>query len=50
MRKVDELAIEPLARHLPDVEMRMGECEPQQLAAGVAGRTDDRNRKAIGHD
>ena len=44
MREVDELPVEPLAGHLPDVDVRMGEEEPQQLAAGVAGRADDRRR------
>ena len=41
MREVHELAVEPLARDLLHLEIRMGEREPEQLAAGVAGGADD---------
>ena len=41
MREVHELAVQPLARHLPHVEAWMAEEQPDQLAAGVAGRADD---------
>ena len=44
VREVDELAIEPLARDLLHLEMRMGKREAQQFTAGVAGRADDRDR------
>ena len=51
MREVDELAVEPLARDLPDLEARMRQREAQQLAAGVAGRADDGRRiKRFGHE
>ena len=43
MREVDELAVEPLARDLLHLEIRMREREAQQFAAGVAGRADDRD-------
>ena len=43
MREVDELAIEPLAGDLPDLEMRMREREPKKFAPGVTGGADDRN-------
>ena len=41
MREVDELAVEPLARDLLHLEMRMREREAQQFAAGIAGGADD---------
>ena len=43
MREVDELAIEPFARDLLHLEMRMRQREAKQFAAGVAGRANDRN-------
>jgi hypothetical protein len=50
MREVHELAVEPLACDLLDLEMGMREGEAKQLATGVAGGADDGNRQAIGHD
>ena len=48
MREVNELAIEPFARDLLDLEVWMPESETQQLAAGVAGCADDGNREWSG--
>src|SRR5687768_3721034 len=41
MREMHELAVEPLAGDLLDLELRMRERQTQQLATGVPGRTDD---------
>jgi hypothetical protein len=41
MREVDELPVEPLARDLPDLELRMRQRETKQLTAGISGRTND---------
>ena len=49
MREVNELAVEPLAGDLPHVELRMGEQQTQQFAAGVAGRADDGGGETLGH-
>jgi hypothetical protein len=49
MREVDELAVEPLARHLSHVHVGMREQKAEQFAAGVSGRAQDRRRDAGRH-
>lgn len=49
MREVDELAVEPFARNLPDVQPRMCQREAQQFAAGIARRANDGDSQSISH-
>jgi hypothetical protein len=50
VREMHELAVEPFARDLLHLEMRVGKGETQQLAARISRRANNRNRKTIGHD
>src|SRR5215204_3216456 len=50
MCEMHELAVEPLARDLLHLEVRVRERQTQQFSTGIAGRADDRNRQTVQHD
>ena len=41
MREVDELAVEPLARDLLDLELGVRQGETKELASGISGGAND---------
>jgi hypothetical protein len=50
MREVDELTVEPFARHLTKVKARVAEKQAQQLATRVTRSADDGRGKTMrGH-